>query len=360
MGRNYTMRDAMLLLMAAFIVPVATHAHLYHTISGITLHRYHRLCQQFDAPLEQQIVVGKMVEEVRRTDPEFFNVGEDPIPLEETVEYRLFHELNLPDHAASPSFLDEFDAGLDGLTSKLVDYKMGGERWMAQGVRSMLGLDRGKLSDAKAIAWVMDPQKDRYLADSLNLRSMAKLPRAMVHPHFTFRKKLSHTADSQDQRHRMTPATRPVLARHFIPDRPDYITPPLLYASPEAEALYHETMRKTWQEIAKLLSDGVSTEFALYLLPNAFPIRFEESGDLASFHHKWTLRLCYNAQEEIWASCRDEVMQVQKVYPEIGRWLGPPCFVRRRGENRPFCPEGDRYCGVRVWELGVADFQRVL
>ena len=32
---------------ARCILPVATHAHLYHTVSGLTLLRYHRLCGQY-------------------------------------------------------------------------------------------------------------------------------------------------------------------------------------------------------------------------------------------------------------------------------------------------------------------------
>jgi len=63
--------------------------HLYHTISGLTLHRYHRLCQQFDVPVEQKVVIGKMVEAVKtQFDPEFFKFIEDPLPLEETLNTR--------------------------------------------------------------------------------------------------------------------------------------------------------------------------------------------------------------------------------------------------------------------------------
>ncbi|HKS17409.1 MAG TPA: FAD-dependent thymidylate synthase, partial [Planctomycetota bacterium] len=47
---------------ARYVLPVATHAHLYHTISGLTLHRYHRLSRQFDTPAETRVVVEKMVD----------------------------------------------------------------------------------------------------------------------------------------------------------------------------------------------------------------------------------------------------------------------------------------------------------
>ena len=65
--------------------------------------------------------------------------------------------------------------------------------------------------------------------------------------------------------------------------------------------------------------DSHPEEMALYLLPNAFPIRFLESGDLLHLHHKWVHRLCYTAQEEIWRSSLEEVLAVRQVQPELVR-----------------------------------------
>ena len=48
----------------------------------------------------------------------------------------------------------------------------------------------------------------------MNVSFHAPLMRALDHAHYTFRKKLSHTADSQDQRHRMVPGSRPLLDAH--------------------------------------------------------------------------------------------------------------------------------------------------
>ncbi|MBI2104410.1 MAG: FAD-dependent thymidylate synthase [Candidatus Omnitrophica bacterium] len=347
--------------VARYVLPVATHAHLYHTVSGLTLHRYWRLCQQFDAPLEQRLVVQRMVEEVARIDPQFMALAEDPIPLERTVEYEAFQQFHGSSrNGTTQRFLDEFDAELAGSTSKLVDYKVHAEGSLAQAVRSVLGLTRDQVSDEEAIALVLDPAKNSYLAESLTLTTVSKLSRAMVHPHFTFKKKLSHTADSQDQRHRMVPASRPILACHFVSGKPDYILPPLIAARAEAEAAYREAMARTWTAIDRLLNLGVPQEHALYLLPNAFPIRFEESGDLLHFHHKWVQRLCYTAQEEIWNACRDEVLQVTARFPLIGRYLQAPCWPRAQARVRPVCPEGDRFCGVAVWKQPVENYRRLI
>ena len=47
--------------------------------------------------------------------------------------------------------------------------------------------------------------------------------------------------------------------------------------------------------------------------------------------------------------------------PRIGRWLLPPCALCAIGPDAsPICPEGDRYCGVRVWKLDLSEYERVL
>ncbi|MBI4354585.1 MAG: FAD-dependent thymidylate synthase [Candidatus Omnitrophica bacterium] len=302
-----------------------------------------------------------MVEEVGKIDPKFMAIADDPMPLEETLEYQAFQSL----HAGSANgtgrrFIDEFDRELGPKTSKLVDYKVNAQATMAQAVRSVLGLPKGQLSDEQAIDLVLNPARNPYLSDTLTLTTISKLSRAMVHPHFTFKKKLSHTADSQDQRHRMVPASRPILATHFVEGRPDYVVPALIKATPSANEFYGEVMTETWRAIGQLLDLGVSHEFALYLLPNAFPIRFEESGDLLHFHHKWVQRLCYTAQEEIWNSCREEVLQVTERFPDIGRSIQAPCWPRSQAGITPYCPEGDRFCGVAVWKFPVAEYTRLI
>lgn len=344
-----------------YVLPVATHAHLYHTISGLTLHRYWRLCQQYDAPLEQRLIVQRMVDEVAKIDPQFMALAGDPLPLERTVEYEAYQQFHGKGrNGATAKFIDEFDASLGERASVLVDYKLNAQETMAQAVRSILGLAREQLDDARAIAMVLDPAQNHYLAESLTLTTMSKLSRAMVHPHFTFKKKISHTADSQDQRHRMVPASRPILACQFMNGRPDYIVPALVKASHEAESAYVEIMARTWLAIEQLLSLGVSEEFALYLLPNAFPVRFEESGDLLHFHHKWVQRLCYTAQEEIWRTCKEEVEQVEARFPEIGKFLRAPCAIRSAAGVKPICPEGDRFCGVPVWKQPMSAYRRLI
>lgn len=341
-----------------YALPVAVTAHLYHTVSLLTLLRYHRMLDTPDTPTEQRNVVGEMVRQVIALDPEIEALVEDPIPLAEAPEAAWLARLGRPEGGAA-AFLKDFDARLEGRTSRLIDWSAGGEAVLAQSAREVLGVTAGQLSDDDAIAAVMDPGKNPILGETLNLKAHAKLCRPMVHAHYTFAKKLSHTADSQDQRHRMTPASRPVLRAH-VTDAPDYVTPVLVRQDDGAARLFAESMARTWEAVRKLKRLGATDEQAHYLLPNALAVRFTESADLMALHHKMAMRLCYNAQEEIWQASVDEALQVRAVHPRIGRFLLPPCGLRDLAGTRPVCPEGDRYCGVKVWRLDPAAYARVI
>ena len=109
-----------------------------------------------------------------------------------------------------------------------------------------------------------------------------------------------------------------------------------------------QAMREAWDAKNRLLALGLPLEYALYVLPNAKTLRFVESGSLLSLLHKWTLRTCFNAQEEIFLASMDEVEQVRAAHPRIGRHIGPPCVVRN-GLISPRCTEGTHFCGVPVW-----------
>jgi len=263
--------------IARYVLPVSMFAYMYHTVSGITLLRYYRMANQSETPFEQRYVLQKMIDALLAHDEAYAEVLQQPLDEEQFPETPFIRQ-DVP-AAERQDFLKRFDASLDGYTSKLVDYKVNAEAILAESVREVLGLTPGRLSDDDAIDLVLNPEKNALLGEAMVMTTHAKLSRAMHHVQYTFRRKISHTADSQDQRHRMTPASRPVLATHLT-NQPDYITPDIVGNDPEIKQYYDESMEIAWEGYTKLRQMDVSDEFAMYVLPNALSVRFTESAGL--------------------------------------------------------------------------------
>ena len=329
---------------ARYVIPIAAFTSMVHTLSGIVLHRLHRMMNTGDAPYETREVVSEMVRLVKEWDPAFFEkVGLAPMPADAVPE------THIPTtRRGGDVFAAQFDARLNGRWSRLRDVSPDAEEIVAEAVRSVFGLTDSEMSDDEAIEQVMNPARNRYRLEVLNVSHHSPLMRALHHAHYVFEKRLSHTADSQDQRHRMVPASRPLITLADTA-RPDYITPQLIRANPRAKTVYDEAMNEGWTAKNRLLELGVPVEFAIYVLPNAKTLRFIESGSLLSLLHKWTQRSCFNAQEEIYLASMDEIAQVRAAHPRIGRHIGPPCVVRN-GLISPRCTEGSHFCGVPVWK----------
>lgn len=215
--------------VARYLLPLGTYTYLYHSINGLTLHRYYRLMNSYDVPQEQRAVVTEMVDQVRAVDPLYADEMDDPIPLEETTEYRYFDSVfgsgKREFHPkVSANFVKEFDQELGTRYSRLVSYSSNGPEILAQSVRSILGIPKSSLGDQDAIDLVLNPAKNGHLTSTLNENSMSPISRALFNVQYSFQKRISHTADSQDQRHRMVPGGRPVLMSQYA-GVPDYITP---------------------------------------------------------------------------------------------------------------------------------------
>lgn len=328
--------------IARYVLPVAAFTTMVHTISGIVLHRLWRMCSASDTPSEARAVIGEMVAQVRQQDPQFFERF-GTTPLEELPEWKNVASA----HSHGEAIAREFDARLNGRTSRLVDYSHNAARVIAESYRAVVGLPESLCPDAEAIDRVLNPARNLYRLETLNVGVHAPMMRALQHANYTFAKKISHTADSQDQRHRMVPGSRPLLTLADTRE-PDYITPMLLKENPRAKEVYDRAMHDAWSAKNQLLDRGVPPEIALYLLPNAKSIRLVETGSLLHLLHKWTMRTCFNAQEEIYNASMDEVAQVREVHPELSRYIGPPCHLRA-GITTPICTEGSHFCGVKVW-----------
>lgn len=337
---------------ARYVIPIGCHTAMVYTVSGITLHRLRRMASACEVPEEARAVVDRMVEAVRAVDPAFFEeVGERPLEPGEGVE-----EARTGADAPAAGDLDAiraFDASLEGRRARLVDYGARAPQVVADAVRRVLG--RPDWSESEALDAVLDPSQNRYRLERMNVSAHSPLFRTLEHPHYSFRKKLSHTADSQDQRHRMVPGSRPLLTRS-VPGAPDVVEPELIASDPGCHALFREAVEAAWDARKRLHALGAAPEHALYVLPNALAVRFEESGSLLHLLHKWTMRTCLNAQREIYEASMDELEEVRGVHPSLVRHVGPPCVVRNKRE-RPRCTEGRHFCGIPVWR-SFPDVQR--
>src|SRR5258708_98760 len=313
--------------IARYVLPVAAFTTMVHTISGIVLHRLWRMSEASDTPSEAREVIGAMVGLVKGIDPQFFErFGTEP--LEELPEWKSA----FADQNAGETFAREFDAKLDGKTSRLVDYSSNAVRVMAESYRAVAGLTESQCSDLEAIDRLLNPARNLYRLETLNVGVHAPIMRALQHANSTFAQKISHTADSQDQRHRMVPGSRPLLTLADTRE-PDYITPMLLANNPRAKEVYDRVMHEAWSAKNELLDRGVPPEIALYLLPNAKSILLYESGSLLHLIHKWTMSTSFNAPEEFTRPPEAKTPRDPETLHSFARQIAAP--APRRAANRP-------------------------
>src|SRR6202521_5483081 len=238
--------------VARYVLPVAAATTMVHTLSGIVLHRLWRMAAASDTPEEARTVIGEMVARVREIDPQFFDRFDTaPMEPEEMPEWA-----HAPRDGAGEEFAREFDARLGGRVSVLTDFSPKAPRVVAEAYRAVLGLTESACSDSEAIDRLLNPARNTYRLETLNVGVHAPIMRALQHATYTFAKKISHTADSQDQRHRMVPGSRPLLTLADTRE-PDYITPALLQENPRAKEVYERAMQDAWYAKNELLDRGV-------------------------------------------------------------------------------------------------------
>ena len=60
---------------ARYVIPIAAFTSMVHTVSGLVLHRLHRMMNAGDTPYEAQMVIGAMVDLVKEVDPHVLRQG---------------------------------------------------------------------------------------------------------------------------------------------------------------------------------------------------------------------------------------------------------------------------------------------
>ena len=218
--------------VARYVLPVAAFTTMVHTISGIVLHRLWRMQAASDTPTEARAGDWRNGERVREVDPQFFDRFDNE-PMEDPPEWQSAGTRRRSIRARIRC------ASLAGSRRRLVDYSPRALAVMAEAYRAVVGLTAAECPDAEALDRMLNPARNPYRRETLNIGVHAPLMRPLQHANFTFAKKISHTADSQDQRHRMVPGSRPLLTLADTRS-PDYITPMLIRDNPRALEIYQQ------------------------------------------------------------------------------------------------------------------------
>ncbi len=330
--------------MARYVLPISASTTLYHAISGITLLRYVKLMNTSEVSEEAKKVISLMIKEVKKIDPVFFEKLEiNSLTKNNMIEEKI-KESN------SIDFIKKFDDFLNGNVSRIRSKPVNELELIGESVRTALGLTENKLSNEDAVSLVLNPKQNPLLLETLNTWTHSPLMRSLFNVNYVFYTKLTHAADSQNQRHRGTPAVRPILSK-VITNKPDFITPSVFKKNSELEKAFINACNSLWSARNELINLGASVEKANYLLPNSTSIRLIESGPLIHWLHKWRMRTCFNAQNEIWLA---SMQQLQQIHPTISQFIGPACFTRKgiveEKELEGPCPEGNHWCGIPVWK----------
>jgi len=140
--------------VARYVLPLATPSHLYHTVNGLTLLRYHVLANQPDAPAEVRYIVDRMVEEVLAVDPYFLGAPDSPLDLRQlaagdSIESSAFESWRASIHdVPNEAFFLEYDAALGNRQqSRLAGFDPHAEAIMAIAVRTVLARTSAEMTD---------------------------------------------------------------------------------------------------------------------------------------------------------------------------------------------------------------------
>lgn len=333
--------------ISRYLLPICQKTIYYHTLNVLQLMRLFRASQMPHFTDETRFVIAKMITGVAEHDPTILDEIRPPFPP--TVGQDVNSDY-LKDHKK------EFDSMLGTRQSMLYRFSPESRVALSDAIRNNIGMSSSVLPDSEAIAQLLDPAKNPYLADVYDIGMFDPATMALRQFSIVFATKLSHTADSQRQRHRMTPGATPPL--EFLYDgTPDYITPFVVGETPELKEKYDKKMMGIFERVNRCIEAGVPLKYALTLLPNALTVRTIESGDLFDWAHRWRQRLCYLAQEEIFFISVEQAKQVLEHLPEAGSLFLAPCGIRKAAGVSPRCPEGDRWCGQPVFNLQLDQYK---
>lgn len=337
--------------VARYVLPIGQKTNFDYTLSELQLLRLFRASSLPNFTDEERFVVASMVNEVAKVDPSILTELRNPL---DSSEGALFAEQLSSQRA-------EFDAHLDGRQSKLLFYNEKSRGVLVFAARNILGVTEGQVSDTEILSLLFDPKENRLLADVNEAGMFDPLTSCLRQVSLTFATKLSHTADSQRQRHRRTPGATPVINESTIlslyESGSDFFTPMVIRESDSLREMYQGIMAEVYKNILRCHEAGVPVEVTTLLFPNGQNIRVVEQGDMFDWLHRWKQRLCYTAQEEIFFISVEQAEQVLSSLSEATNITLAPCGIRKRAGVHPRCPEGERWCGQPVYNFGIDQYK---
>lgn len=335
--------------LSRYLLPLCQKTTYYHTLSALQVMRLFRVSQMDHFTDEARFVIGSMVAEIIKLDPDFIRELQPPVAENEK------------DKVSSAYITErkkEFDSILGGRSSVLSEFPLNGRELLSSSVRNNSPAYPNTSTDSQIIEQLLNPKENPHLADIYDTGMFEPATMSLRQVSIGFATKLSHTADSQRQRHRMTPGATPPLEMLYD-GTPDYITPFVVKQNPLLRDKYDEQMNGIFERVNRCIEAGISLEQALLLLPNALAVRTYESGNLLDWSHRWRQRLCLLAQEEIFFISVEQVEQVLTKLPEADKLFKAPCGIRKTAGISPRCPEGERWCGQPVFNWDeIGEYQK--
>jgi len=181
-----------------------------------------------------------------------------------------------------------------------------------------------------------------------------------INEDFTSEILVSHSCDSQNQRHRTSYGFRDKLENYYKFLNDKFYIPKMLDLDVNLKKEYVDFMNYMYEFFEKQ-AQKYDFNTALYLLPNAHKVYFIEKNSMAYFPHKAQKRLCFNAQEEIFNMTKEMVLSISKIISLDEYNIKAPCHVNDKYNIKPCCPEGSRFCGVKVWKIeNIEDLNRII
>lgn len=319
--------------VARYLLPLSMTANFFYSINELTLLRLYKQKNTYRTSPESAAVIDMMVRAVSDVDPSFAE------ELDEPVTSRVARELPRDNYLAA----DEFDRKLDGKPARV----RGAETMLsdiADAVRTILGYSSDQMSDKEAVDMALDPAQNKLLASVGGEMVMDQISQALNAAVLKVDVSLSLSADAQLQRHRGLDHLVPEL---YVPRlNEDIVVPALLDYSAEAKDIYLQYQAENIEALRSVGSDNFR-----YLLTNGTKIRKTVTGPLGPFYHFLKSRTCLNAQEEAYYIAVSMAEQLGSDYFD----QPTPCGVRMRAGITPYCPEGDRTCGVPMFRRRISE-----